>query len=78
MLSCKFERSKRTVTLDWRSVLGEDKLPLYACLGTLLVEWFNFTLTVLAIFLFAGVQQHFFTGIFDFVTSQSMRLQNRK
>lgn len=70
MLSFKFERSKQTATLDWHSVLGEDKLSLYASLGMLLVEWFNLSLTVLAIFLFASVQQLFFTGILDF--GQSM------
>lgn len=48
-------------------MLGEDKLSLFACLGGLLVDWFNFKLTVLAIFLFASVQQHFFSGIFYFV-----------
>jgi len=50
-------------------VLGADKFPLFACLEVLLVDQFNFILTVLAIFLFASVQQHFFPGILDFVTS---------
>lgn len=54
-------------------MLGEDKLSLYASLGMLLVEWFNLSLTVLAIFIFASVQQHFFTGILDFGQSMGGR-----
>lgn len=40
---------------NWHSVRAE-KLPSFACLGGLLVDWFNFTSTIFAVYLFVSVQ----------------------
>lgn len=68
MLFCTFEIKKNHDIRNWCNVRAE-KLLLFACLGVLLVDWFNFTLIIFCHSVWYCSVAFYFSSILDLVTS---------